>query len=172
MSRSEYTSLLEIPNLLGHREISKLPSSVTTLKKQVFRQLPLIDMSKKSIPLIAAKLATDTATRKVLGIEGGIPHEDLHFFDPSSLFKAFLSSEISQKMHMGMAEFRDEPTELWHARCWSSSVRTTSGQYAHYPDGEPIFPSDLITFHCIDGTCACSQGDGKMHFGRVSGVGK
>ena len=173
MSRSEYISLLEILQMLGHDEISKLPCSVTTLKNSVIRQLPLLDMRKKSIPLIPEKLATETATRKALGIEHSIPHEDLHFFDPSTLFKTFLSSDITKKMHIGFGEFRDEPTELWHARCWLSSVRTTSGEYAHYPDGEPIFPSDFITFHCMDTNCRCSQPDNPvLHFGRVFGVGR
>jgi hypothetical protein len=74
-------------------------------------------MRKKSIPLILEKLAIEIATRKSMGIKGGIPHKDLHFFDPSTLFKAFLSSDIAKKMYMGFGEFRDEPTELWHARC-------------------------------------------------------
>jgi hypothetical protein len=127
-------------------------------------------MRKKPIPLIPQKLATETATRKAAGIESGIPHEDLHFFDPASLFAAFLSSDISKKMHIGFGEFRDDPTELWHGRCWTSSVRTTSGQYAHYPDGDAIFPSDFITFRCTESTYKCQSGE--LHFGRVFGVGR
>jgi hypothetical protein len=115
--------------MINRPEINNLPRSVSTLKSLAIRHLPLLDMRYKSIPLIPEKLATDTATRKALGIEGDVPHENVFVFDPQSLFKAFLSSDIAQRMHHGFAEFHDEPSELW--RCWSSSVRTTSGQYAH-----------------------------------------
>lgn len=67
MSRQEYLALKEILSLLGNTEIDSLPSSVTTLKKQVTRQLPLLKMRKKSIPLIPAKLASETAARKATG---------------------------------------------------------------------------------------------------------
>ena len=172
MSRTEYFALLETLQMLGYKEITGLPRSVTTLKGQVICQLPLIDMRKKSVPLISVKLATETATCKALGIDGGISHENLHFFDPSPLFEAFLSLDIAQKMHIGMAEFRDKPTKLWHARCWLSSVRTTSGEYTHCADGDPIFPSDFVIFRCLNTNCKCFQQTDGAHFGRVYSVGK
>lgn len=179
MSRKEYESLKQILGLLNHPEIEKLPRSVTTLKSQVLRQLPLLDMRKKSIPLAPEKLATETATQKASSAEGTIPHEDIYFFDPQALFKAFLSSDIVKKMHVGMAEYRDEPTELWHSRCWASSLRTSSGQYPHYQHGssagQPIFPSDFVYFSCFDPDCQCNSGDEGheiLHFGRAIGFGK
>ena len=119
MSRSEFLCIKEIIAMLPGEsaEINSLPASVTTLKKQVIRQLPLLNMRKKSIPLIPAKLPTETATRKAAGIGAdGVPHEDLYFFDPSDLFKAFLSSDVAKKMHMDLGEFRDQLSELWQSR--------------------------------------------------------
>lgn len=77
-------------------------------------------------------------------------------------------------MHIGLGEFRDAPTELWHSRCWTSSVRTTSGEYAHYSsDNTPIFPSDFISYRCVNTECRCSRPDKPhLHFGRVFGIGR
>lgn len=158
-------------------DITSLPSSLATLKRHVYRQLPLLDMRTKEIPLVQEKLPTETATRRAQGATG-VPHETLHFFDPQSLFKAFMSSDIVKDMHIGMAHWVDEPTELWHARCWSSSIRTTSGQYAHFKIAanaqsvmeEPIFPSDFVHFSCSDEMCKCNTRD-IFHIGRVYGVG-
>jgi hypothetical protein len=46
-------------------------------------------MRKKSIPLVAEKIATE-ALRKSIQAEGDTPMEDLYFFDPTSghLYKA------------------------------------------------------------------------------------
>jgi hypothetical protein len=50
--------------------------------------------------------------------------EDPFYFDPTHLYKAFMSSNIATNMHFGMAEYCDFPTELYHSRCWASSIRT------------------------------------------------
>ncbi|OXV08616.1 hypothetical protein Egran_03621, partial [Elaphomyces granulatus] len=72
--------------------------------------------------------------------------EDLYFLDPTHLYKAFMSSDIAANMHSGMAEYHDFPSELHHSPCWASSIRTTSGCFAHYPNGSPIFPSDFVQY--------------------------
>lgn len=185
ISRTEYTGLREILHLLPHRDTGALPGSLTTLKRRLNRQLPLLDMRTKDIPLIREKLPTDTATRKARGVDE-VPHETLHFFDPECLFKAFMSSDISKSMHIGMAHWVDSPVELWESRCWASSLRTTSGQYAHFMplgsaentdrSGAPIFPSDFVHFKCEDDSCDCkTAADGglsTLHVGRVLGVGR
>ena len=65
-----------------------------------------------------------------------------------------------------MGQFRDSPTELWHSHSWHSSVRTTSGEFAHLQNEEksPLFPSDWISFICHDQTCKL------QHAGRIYGV--
>lgn len=76
--------------MINRPEINNLPRSVSTLKSLAIRHLPLLDMRYKSILLIPEKLATDTAPRKVLGIEGDVPHENVFVFDPQSLFQGIL----------------------------------------------------------------------------------
>ena len=153
ISRNEFTSLREILGMLDNAQFQSLPASLPTLKRRLNRQLPLLDMRTKEIPLIPENLPTETATRKAQGVDK-IPHETLHFIDPEAMFKAFMSSDIVKDMHIGMAHWVDTPSELWESRCWSSSLRTTSGQYAHFKPigaqdrndqtGDPIFPSEWV----------------------------
>jgi len=46
------------------QEVSKLPSCLSTLKRQTTAQLPLLPMRKKSIPLEAEQLAKDKAAAR------------------------------------------------------------------------------------------------------------
>jgi hypothetical protein len=70
-----------------------------------------------------------------------------HWYNPVSLFHSILSSNLAaEKMHFGMAEYVDEPVELWHSRSWGSSVRAASGDFARIPDGSIIFPGDFVEF--------------------------
>lgn len=170
MSRSHYNIFREIMRMPEPRpDISRLPDTLATLKKHTKGQLPLLPLRKKSIRLHAAKLPTQTATQKAQGAKE--PREDLIFFDPQHLFKGFLSSEFLKKMHVGMGEFRDSPTELCHSTCWTSSIRTTSGEFAHYPNKDAIFPSDFVHYHCQTPDCYC-QRSRYLHIGRILGVGK
>lgn len=82
-------------------------------------------------------------------------------------------------MHIGLGEFWDYPQELHHGDCWTTSVRTTSGEYAHFvrSDGSPgpaIFPSDCIRYWCSEEGCDCQdiQDVNEVHLGRVYAVGK
>ncbi len=98
---------------------------------------------------------------------GATPTEDLIFFDSKNMISRFLSSqEIRQKMHIGMAECHDSPSELWHSHAWASSIRTTSGEYAHYSDEQPLFPSDMVMYHCSYTPCV------QQHLGRVYEIGR
>ena len=171
LSRSEYTSLRQILALVKDPSVHELPESLASLKRRVTKDLPLLDMRTKRIPLISEKLATATSTEKAKGNKGGIPRESLHLFDPAFLFRTFTSSDIADKMHIGLAEYRDFPTQLYHSRCWSSSIRTTSGQYAHFNNGEgdPIFPSDFVRYQCHDAECVRCLGE-NWHIGRVMSV--
>ena len=177
ISRPQYTSLLEIlrmPEL--QQEVSKLPSCLSTLKRQTTAQLPLLPMRKKSIPLEAEQLAKDKAAARSSSQRPN--QEDLYFFDPIGLFTAFVRSEqLRNKMYFGLGEFRDNPVELWHSHAWRSSIRTTSGQFAHYASGKPIFPSDVVFFRCHKLDCArgCSDASSteqRQHIGRVQSTGK
>lgn len=68
-------------------------------------------MQKKAIPLVSEKLPSLTESHKQSAFISS--SEDLYFFDSKHLFQTFLSSaEIRNKMHIGMAEFRNAPSEL------------------------------------------------------------
>ena len=47
-------------------------------------------------------------------------------------------------MHFGMAQYVDEPTELWHSNAWGSSIRTCSGEICHTKAGGLIIPGDIV----------------------------
>ena len=98
-------------------------------------------------------------------ITGGAAKEYLYFFDPVNLFKRILQSKLTAKMHFGFGEFKTNPVELWQSPAWTASVRSTSGQFARYRNGEPIFPSDWIVYRCLSTACHT------QHLGRVIKVG-
>lgn len=170
VSASKYASLRQILKMLEpHKEISILPESVSTLKGWARSQMPLLPLRQKTIPLKVEKLPS---LRPSLKDSEFSPSETLYFFDPVHLFSTFLSSpQIVKKMHVGFAEFVDSPNQLWHSRSWSSSIRSTSGQFLHYPDGQPIFPSDFVQYQCLDLCCRC-QDESSTHLGRILAVGK
>lgn len=172
LSRHDFAGLRQIFQLVDHPNINSIPHSLSTLNRHFLKNIPLLDMRMKKIPLNPKKMPTEAESRKAASTTDSAPMEDVYWFDPESLFAAFLRSDIAKGMHMGMAEYHDTPTELWHSRCWSSSVRTSSGQYAHFWSGEAIFPSDFLCFVCDDTDCACHNETGDTyHLGRVYGVG-
>ncbi|OTA53841.1 hypothetical protein K449DRAFT_389592 [Hypoxylon sp. EC38] len=196
-SRLEFDITREALQLLEGRdgrtvpEVALLPRNLKTFKNLVTDRLPLLDMRVMDVPLTAdniAKLPTVTASNKgderetqdAIQRTGPIS-ANLHYFDPVALFTGLLSSDIVNSLHLGMAHFVDEPTELYHSHSWSGSVRTTSGQFAHFiVDGEmgnPIFPSTYILYSCGKDDCIlhCTKDDAlddELHIGRVYGVGK
>ncbi|KAI9747998.1 MAG: hypothetical protein M4579_007339 [Chaenotheca gracillima] len=96
----------------------------------------------------------------------------MYWFDPVPFFTTMLSSNsfVSQ-LHLGMADFVDEPKELWHSRSWASSIRASSGKYALFPDGQPAFPSDIVIFGCSRDLCQRCR-DRNWHIGRILAVGR
>ena len=177
ISRSKYASLREILRMLEpNDELANLPDTLSTLKRWTNEQMPLLQLRRKQIPLEAQKLPSAKAAAKEASSLSTKPTEYLYFFDPKYLFTTFLSSpEIRTKIYIGLGEFRDVPVEIWQSRSWNSSVRTTSGQYAHYPNGHPMFPSDFVRYLCLDMRCPCHQPhrqEDVHHFGRILEVAK
>jgi hypothetical protein len=74
-------------------------------------------------------------------------------------------------MHVGIARFVDEPSELWESLSWASSNRSTSGVFARYSDGLPVFVSDIVNYRCRGLDCSCA-GDDQRHIERVQAVAK
>ena len=185
VSRKQYEYLRQALQLLKS-DISKLdslPETVGTLKKHVRETLPLIEIRKKSVALNPDKLSTQRQARAAEreAFNPNIsPTKDLYFFNLADVTKRILQSDLASKMHFGLAELVDNPTQLWHTKAWAASARSTSGQFARYPptpppDGptEPILPSDCVEYFCYDEPCPrCknSPDDGKPHYGLVSEV--
>jgi predicted DsbA family dithiol-disulfide isomerase len=107
----------------------------------------------------------------------------LTFFDPITVFKNIIASDILGRIHTGPGLFVDKPRELFHSHAWLSSVRSTSGFYAHVIidgiQGPAIFPSDWVYFRCTSENCVrncCDIEDDSadivnLHIGRVYGAG-
>jgi hypothetical protein len=156
-SRTEYAALCEVLSLLPGPNPS-LPNQLSTLKGRINKRFPLLDMRVADVPLIVEKLATERASRKLDEAQvGREPTAKLHVIDPTSIFTALMSSDVGQKMHVGLAHFVDEPEELYHSHSWASSIRTTSGEFAHIMGWEEteegdtvdsiidvVFPSDIV----------------------------
>ncbi|KAN0069015.1 hypothetical protein V8E54_012644 [Elaphomyces granulatus] len=118
ISRSLYSSLLEI---------LRMPES---------SQAPIMSLDIEALQ--PEQLGKE---KSAAGLSSTGLREDLYFFDPIAVFTAFLRSDIYNQMHITLGKFYDNPQELWHSHAaWRSSIRTSSGQFAHYPDGKPIFP--------------------------------
>lgn len=196
LNRNQYAALREVMGLLRGGDkprsappsIQVLPNQLATLKNQVKQRFPLLDMRIAEVPLRLEKLPTERATRKLdeQARTGKAITADLHFIDPEALFVTFLASDVAQAMHTGLALFVDEPTELYHSHSWASSVRTTSGEYAHVYGSDAdtsgpveldvIFPSDFVLYCCLEEACICQDASGNdpqnAHIGRVYGIGK
>lgn len=101
------------------------------------------------------------------------PSSWIYWIDLQDLFSTMLSSdEFRRRLHIGMAEFVTEDSQLWHSRSWASSIRASSGDFAHYPDKSPIFPSDFVYYRCDDHRCACHSDERPLHVGRVLEFGR
>ena len=168
VSRQHYQGLLEVLGLLEDLQTLKdLPRTVSTLKKWVQGQLPLIKLRRHKINVDQERMPTHQ------GLVAQ-PESLMYFFDPIDLFKTVLSStSFRNKMHVGMANFVDSPSELFESMSWATSIRSCSGEYVYYSkrNDEPIFQSDVAYYRCIRDGCFCGQGK-KFHVGRVYAIGK
>ncbi|KAN0067904.1 hypothetical protein V8E54_013832 [Elaphomyces granulatus] len=85
------------------QEVHRLPSCLSTLKRQTTVQPPLLSVQKKSLPLQSEQLGKEKSAAGLLST--GL-REDLYFFDPIAVFTAFLRSDICNQMYC------DKPQEL------------------------------------------------------------
>jgi hypothetical protein len=95
--------------------VSNLPKSLGTLKRHVTKELLLLSIQKKSIPLIVEKLATKTVTRKASGFKDNIPCKDLYFFNLATLYIKFMLLDIVKGMYISMAKYHDSLTKLYYS---------------------------------------------------------
>lgn len=119
VSRSQYTSLREILQMLEpHPKLSSIPNSLSTLERNCLSS----PCGKRLFSFGLRSMRTSAESRKK-AIEGHTPTEDLVFFDLKHVLQTFLSADdVRRKMHVGLAEFRDTPSESRHSQSWASSV--------------------------------------------------
>ena len=167
VNRTQYSSLREILRLLEpHPLISRLPSSYASLRRRTKGHLPQLGLRRALLGLAPEKLSTMPEQRKRnVTTEDTPPKEYLYFFDLATLFETILRSRLKERMFFGFGEFRSNPVEFWQSQAWTGSVRTTSGKYAHYRNGDALFPSDWIFYQCAASECQ------REHLGRVIAVG-
>jgi hypothetical protein len=146
ISRPQYSALLEVLKLLQNDKVDTLPTRVDTLKRRARGHLPLLELRKTSLSLAPEQQPSSRGGQSTALVTQ--PKEDLTFFNPIELFRRILSSNMFDKLHRGLAEFVDTPREMWQTDAWSTSIRTTCGEYAHIQEtNEPIFPSDWVNYH-------------------------
>lgn len=141
-----------------------LPLKLDTLKQQVRRHIPLLRLLRKALTVTYEKQPSMAERRK--GVRQRVQIERLawqYWYDPVDLISMILSApRLREKMFFGMAEYVDEPTELWHSPAWGSSIRATSGDFCHTTKGDVIIPGDLLQV----------EGVGRWTSGRVIFIGR
>ena len=181
ISRLAYMALLQVLKLLPKDPsglidaLERLPDTIETMTRQATSRLPILELRSTKIPLNPEQLPT-ARLHNATSIEENadtVPvHEfnvafkqDLYFFNPVSLFKTILSSSFVSRMHFGMGILIDSPTAFWHSSSWAQSIRATSGEFARFPSGKPVFPSDFVQYRCASTEpCNCQSGDyDKLH---------
>lgn len=158
----QYRSLVQglkryLPNV---PEISRLPDSLTTLKKYVRQHLPLSRMYWRNIKLDQSK--TDIRSQ---------PEGKVHYFDMEEIVKNILKSDtLLTKMYFGPAIWMGEAprSELYHGSDWSESICACSGEFPFYRDtaGEAMFQSDCVRMS------STFSNSGSEHLGRIRGIWK
>lgn len=130
LSRADYSAFYEVVKLsYDNRESWKeLPKKLDTLQHIYQSHLPAPPIYERDIDLCLDKQPT--------GQSGA---GKVYYFDQIHLTETILrSKELTKHMHFGMAELVDQPSELWYGEAWAESIRTCSGQFALYPDGQTL----------------------------------
>ncbi|RYC59161.1 hypothetical protein CHU98_g7042 [Xylaria longipes] len=159
ITRDAHTQLVEIFQLAKSlEEIQQTSRRQETSMKHVVRSLPLRKIRKLPLKLDYTTLPTRTKLE-----------EDLLIFDMSDIVISILSSpDMHRHIYRGMAHLTNAHVENpWQANWWGESIRSTSGQFFYYQDGNPIFPSDFIKWKCPGEQCAGGSLPCETHFGRV-----
>ena len=159
-SRTDYVRLREVLQLQkpsateqdadSTREdeiLDLLPLKLDTLKRQIRRHIPLLRLMRKPLTVVIEKQPSLPQGQK--GERQRIERTAWQYwYDPVDLIKTILSAAfLRRKMHFGMAQYVDEPTELWESQAWGSSIRTTSGEVCYTKAGSLIIPGDTVRLH-------------------------
>ncbi|KAI1356515.1 hypothetical protein F5Y01DRAFT_267611 [Xylaria sp. FL0043] len=164
VSRSAYSHLIEVFQLATDiDDIKSVAKRKETLKAQIYKSLPLGKLRRSTVNLDMSRLPTRSkSTEQVLTI------------DLEDTLKTFLSSSrVFNQIYKGMAQYtKSQVRNPWEAPWWGESIRTSSGKFHCYYNGEPIFPSDFVTWKCQAGLTdhghdICATNCERTHVGRV-----
>ena len=174
-SRTDYVRLREVlqlteeafpDSLKDEKTTHTLPLKLDTLKRQIRRHMPLLKLHRKALTVVVEKQPSMAARKK--GERRRQKIERLawqYWYDPVDLISTILSAtRLRDKMHFGMAQYVDEPTELWHSAAWGSSFRASSGDVAFSSEGNLILPGDFLTFEADDNVLNSSVTTGRIVF--------
>jgi hypothetical protein len=143
LSRADFARLREVLALPHtEKDIEHIPWKLDTVIQRLDGELPLLPVNRRTINVDA-----DTQPSRRHATPSSPFNSLICWFDPTVLFRNILSSELATtKMHFGMAQYVDKPTEFWHTRAWGSSIRAVSGQFACTSNGDILFPSEFVSF--------------------------
>ncbi|KAL8960366.1 MAG: hypothetical protein Q9193_002916 [Seirophora villosa] len=142
ISRQNYARLKQVFSLVTDHP---LPTKLDTLKRLVRHRIPMLRMMRKAIEVTIQKQASFGRTEKKKSIVRKTSW--MYWFDPIDLVHNILkATKLKQQMHFGMAEYHDQPTELWHAKAWGTSIRATSGDVILDDQGLLLIPGDIVIF--------------------------
>lgn len=134
--------LREVLCLLACVEVHTLPQKLDTLKTRMRNELPMLPLHQCEVDVI--QHVQPTKRSALASTQDKSPQ---FWYDVDQLFSAILQSQQHMKtVYFGMAEYSDNPQELWNSRAWGSSVCTVSDQYALSQYDQIIFPTDFIQF--------------------------
>ena len=154
-SRADYVKLREVlqlteePNsetVSDERLMASLPLKLDSLKRQVRRHIPLLELHRKALTVIVEKQPSLAARKKGQRSRQRIQRLVwIYWYEPINLIATILSAtRLREKMHFGMAVYTDNPTELWNSSAWGSSIRAASGDVCFSRQGDLIVPGDFL----------------------------
>lgn len=160
MSTTQYASLYEVLGLLARnpKSFERIPRTLATVKRQLSSVLPILTIRGKEYTPDAEQLPPK--------------HDNPSFtfyFSLRDLANTWLNNpEINAYLHLGLGEWVDDISEIWHGDLWKESLRTSSGQFARLEDDNNtvVIPSD-----CVYYTLPEFEVLGASLIGRITGIG-
>ncbi|KAF6223757.1 hypothetical protein HO173_013218 [Letharia columbiana] len=139
------SSMVEEGNEDSELDMHTLPLKLDTLKRQIRRHIPLLQLLRKPLTVMIEKQPSLPQREKGMQRQSIERQAWQYWYEPLDLIRTILSATyLREKMFFGMAQYVDEPTELWQSHAWGSSIRSTSGEVCHTQKRALIIPGDLV----------------------------
>lgn len=137
ITRLDYASLREVLKLKDISIEHELSQTLSTLLSWSKHRLSLSSLQKFKI-----SIKMNTMSSNIVEATTNMYHINFQYL-VAMLLSAFKSQE---RMHFDMTNIVDCSSQLWHANCWASSIRTCSTNYAIYVNDIFIFSSNFVRF--------------------------